>query len=204
MPIQNFDATNIPPQQIGGKHPEGNFPFQITNAFGQETPKNEQVKTGATLVVEFTSPAGSIMNYYNLFNPNKQTVEIAQKELSALCHATGVFKLSMADAQGNPLPMNMWAQELKGARGTMKVRKQANTDYMEIERIFDAQGNEPGKGGAAAAVQLQGQQSGGWGQTPPNNAPAATTASTGWSAGPSNPPAQQQTQGQGTAPPWAR
>lgn len=199
MQIQNFDATGIAPQQVAGKHPEGMFPFQITNCFGQET----KAKDGGMLAVEFTSPAGTIMNYYNLFNQNQQAREIAQKELSALCHATGVFKLTMLDSSGNVLPMNMWAVELKGARGTMKVRKQANSEYMEIEKIFDANGNEPGKGGAAAAPQTQGNANAAWGsqgQPQPNNASAGNSGGS-WGQPKADPPAAT---GGAAAPPWAR
>lgn len=197
MQIQNFDATNIPPQQVAGKHPEGTYPFQITNTSVVPTKAND----GGIFQVEFTTPAGTIINRYNLFNKSQQAVDIAQKELSALCHATGVFKLTM---QADNLLM--CGHEMRGARGVIKVRKQpGNEEYMEIERVFDASGNEPGKAGAPAAPQTTlAPGNSGWGQPPANTAPAAAPANAGWSAGPSNPPAQVQPQGQGTAPPWAR
>lgn len=197
MQMQNFDATGIPPQQVSGKHPEGNFPFQISNTRVVPTKAND----GGIFEVEFTTPGGSIINRYNLFNKSQQAVEIAQKELSALCHATGVFKLSM-----NADNLAMCGHELRGARGVIKVRTQpGNEQYSEVEKVFDANGNEPGKSGATAAPQPQQGGNSGWGtpaQQQPNNAPAPSPAPQGWQAGPSNPaPANQ---GGGAAPPWAR
>lgn len=204
MQIQNFDATNITPQQVMGKHPEGMFPFQITNTSIVPTKDN----TGGRFLVEFTTAAGTISNGYNLFNQSQKAVEIAQKELSALCHAVGVFKLSM-----NADNMAMAGSELRGARGIIKVAAQANNpDYNEVKMVYDSNGNEPGKGGAAPAPQTQ--QGGSWGapatgQAPAqNNAPPANSGG-GWGqpGGMQQQPAAQQQapagNGGAAKPPWA-
>src|SRR5882672_704834 len=167
--ITNFDATAIPPSQGGGAHPPGTFPFVIGNTYGQET----KTKDGGMLVVQFTTQAGTILNYYNLFNPSEKAVEIAKKELSALCHATGVFKLGFEG-----LPMDQWARELRNARGVIEVGPQVgNEKFMEVKKVFDAAGNEPGKG-PASAPQPQ-QQSGGWGGNATQNAPQSQPSGQG-------------------------
>ena len=226
MEIQNFDATNIPPQQMGDRHPVGTFPFQISNTYGQQN-KNTP---GGQFVVEFTTPVGMVANRYNLWNQSPQAVEIAQKELSALCHAVGVFKLSFVGVGEKD-----YGRELRGARGVVKVDLQDATKpdgFVEVKKVFDSAGNEPGKtGGAAPAPQPQQQQppGGGWGQQAPNqqpaqnNPPAANNGGwggnqnqspapqQGWQPGPTQTPVQQQPQ-QGQAPqgggvqqpPWAR
>jgi len=201
--ITNFDATAIPPSQGGGAHPPGTFPFVIGNTYGQET-KN---KDGGMLVVQFTTQAGTILNYYNLFNPSEKAVEIAKKELSALCHATGVFKLGFEG-----LPMDQWARELRNARGVIEVGPQVgNEKFMEVKKVFDAAGNEPGKGPAPspqpqqaqgsgwnAAPAAQGAPGGGWQQPAATQAPAAAPANAGgWQPGP------QAAPGATSAPPWA-
>lgn len=222
--MDSFNARNVQPQQGVGGHPPGRFPFQITNTYAKEN----KDKTGAMLVVELTSDVGRIENRYNIWNQSAQAVEIAQKELSALCHATGIYQLNFPrDAQGN-YDMANAARELRGGRGIMEVAPQTNRDgtpngYMEVKKVFDAAGNEPGKQGSAPQTQPAQQQpsNGGWAnsqpnpnQPPPNNPPAQpwggqsqqaspppTNNGGGWSSGPN---VQQQPQGGAPAgnPPW--
>jgi hypothetical protein len=199
MFTDTFDATNIQPQQGFSVHPAGMFDAQISNTYIKPTKDN----TGGMFVVEYTTPAGRIENRYNLWNNSPQAVEIAQKELSALCHAVNIYRISFPkDQGGNPI-MDRAGFELRGGRCKIEVAPQINKDgtpngYMEVKKVYDSQGNEPGKAGAASQPQpaqqpsQQQPQSGGWGnqqaQQPQNN--------TGWSQGPSN-----STAG-GNTPPW--
>jgi hypothetical protein len=119
-------------------------------------------------VIEFTTPAGSIMKRYNLWNQSAKAVEIANHELSALCHATGVFKL---DFQND-------GAALRGARGQLDVALQDVTKpdgYVEVKKVYDANGNEPGRTGAAPQPQAQGNGAA-WGQ-PHSTSTANATAS---------------------------
>ncbi|HYT42025.1 MAG TPA: hypothetical protein VEP90_06745, partial [Methylomirabilota bacterium] len=62
-----FDARSITPQQGGGAHPVGNkFPFEITHTEVKPTKEGK----GGLFEVELTSPAGSIVERYNLWNEN--------------------------------------------------------------------------------------------------------------------------------------
>lgn len=210
-----FDATKVQPSQGGTAHPPGRFPFTITNTYAKEN----SAKDGAMLVVEFTSDAGRIENRYNIWNKSEKAVEIAQKELSALCHATNIFRITFPrDAQGN-YDMANAARELRGGRGVMEVAPQTDKEgkpngYVELKKVFDSAGNEPGKQGSAPQPQPaqqapQGQpqaNQGGWGAAQPqqqqpaaqgwgNAQPAANPAPQqgGWSPGPAqgapaNPP----------------
>ncbi len=135
-----FDARTVQPQQGGGAHPVGNkFPFTITNV---EVKAAESGK-GGMLNVELTSPAGSIISRYNIWNESDKAREIAQKELSALCHVTGIFVIG--PRQG---------QELLGGKGLMDVGFQKGHEptaekpaggYVELKKVYDMAGNEPGK-----------------------------------------------------------
>jgi len=192
-----FDATTVQPSQGGGKHPIGMFPFTITNT---DIGSTKDGKNGL-FSVEFTSPAGVIINNYNLWHSNPQAVEIARKELSAVCHAVGIFKVNM-DNKG---------RELVGGKGAMKVNWQKGQEpsaekpeggYVEVEKVFDANGNEPGKVPTQASPQAQNFQQ----QSPPNNAaPMQAQPGGGWGA-PAAPqqqapqPQQVQPQPQGWAP----
>lgn len=214
-----FDATKVEPKQVGGAHPVGNkFPFTITDVNVVET----SAKDGGMLMVEFTSPAGSIRNNYNLWNKSAQAVEVAQKQLSALCHAVGVFQIGTNQGK-----------ELIGAKGLMDINFQKGQEpsaekpeggYVELKKVYDINGNEPGKAPAQGQVssgfapQAQGQppqaQAGAW-NTAPAQAPQQPPPNQQWNAAPqqgSNPapapaPAGWQPGGAGaapSAPPWGQ
>lgn len=158
--MQMFDASKITPQQAGGKHPVGNkFPFTITH-----TEKKPVANSNDKFMfsVTFTSPAGSIVNNYNMWNPSAQAVDIAAKQLSALCHAVGQFQVDLETGM-----------QLRGKSGLMDVDFQAGQGptaekpeggYVEVKKIYDVNGNEPGKPAGSGAAP-SGQS---WG--PPANA----------------------------------
>lgn len=203
-----FDASQHAPQQVGGKHPCGNkFPATITGTDVKDTKDNQ----GKYFEVTFTTPAGSIRNNYNLWNASKTAVDIAVGQLSAVCHATGIFKVDF----------NNDGAALRGGKCLIDVGFQAGQEpsaekpeggYVEIKKVYDANGNEPGKGPAPQASsgftaqqpQQQPQQ-----QAPqPNPAPQVQQ---GWApqqnAAPASPPAaggwQQGNAGvAGEKPPW--
>lgn len=172
MPMQgSFDAAGVKPFQFGDKHPIGRFPFQISNTSITPTKDN----SGGMFVVEFTTPAGVISNRYNLWNQSEKAVEISQGQLSALCHATGIFRLD-------------WTNDgaaLRGGRGVLDVALQKGEEpdgFVEVKKVYDSNGNEPGKGPAPAAPQPQ-QQQAPQQQPQPNPNPAANNGgmpAVGW------------------------
>ena len=184
-----FDANQHEPRQVGGKHPPGNkFPFTITATEVKETKDNSGSKF---FQVTLTSAAGSIMFNYNLWNPSNQAKEIAVHQLSALCHATGIFKVTFAN-DGKP---GIDGKELIGGKGLMDVGFQAGNEpsaekpeggYVEVKKIYDVNGNEPGKGPAPQTA------SSGFGQQATNavqqnwggdTKATNTTTSGGWQPG---------------------
>jgi hypothetical protein len=197
----NFNANEITPRQGGGAHPVGNkFPFRITNV--EVTPTKDN--SGGMLVVELTSDTGSIKNRYNLWNANDTARKIAQEQLSALCHAVGIFQIG--PRQG---------QELVGGRGLMDIGFQKGSEpsaekpeggYVELKKVYTAAGLEPGQaGGAPAAATQQAPQAA-------QQAPAAASAQQWGNAPAAEQPAQQPAQQAGwnaaggavpaASPPW--
>ena len=195
MPLQGgFDANAHNPKQVGEGHPPGKFPFQILNT--EIVPTKDG--TGGMFVVTFQTPAGEIPFRYNIWNASEKAVAIAQGQLSALCHATGIFRVE-------------WTNDgaaLRGGRGQIEVGYQKGQEpsaenpgggYTEVKKVYDAQGNEPGK--APAPPQTAGN--GGWQQGPqtqqvqqqPDPKPEPPTPQGGWGS--------QQTTQQATAP-WKR
>lgn len=162
-----FDARSVQPKQGGSAHPPGMHDFQITNTYLQEN----SAKSGAMLVVEMTSPVGVIENRYNVINPNQDAVRIANEQLSALCHAVNIFQVAFPKKPDGVPDMQMAGHTLRGGRGKMEIIPQmvkgpdgklVENGYMKVNKVFDSQGNEPGKPGSSAPLT---QQSGGWGNT---------------------------------------
>jgi len=200
-----FDANQFEPRQSAGGHPVGNkFPFEISNTEVKSTKDG----TGGMFEVTFTTPAGQIINRYNLFNQSAKAVEIAHGQFSALCRAVGRYQVDF----------NNDGAILRGAKGCLDVGWQKGEEptaerpeggYVEVKKVYDVNGNEPGKTPAQAQPQgqvatgqgqpLQQQPGGGWG----NGAQPQQTVQTASPA-----PAQGQTwqpgQGQGNNPnpPW--
>lgn len=204
----NFDATNIPPQQGLAAHPPGMF-----DAFISDTSiENTKDGNGGMFCVEYTTPAGSIVQRFNLWNASQQAVEIANKQLSAVCHATGIFKL---DWTNDGAALRNARLKIEVAPQVDKKTKEPN-GYMNVQRVFDVNGNEPGKGPAPNAggvmqpssqpqqPPLQQNNSGGWGTQPnpqPNPAPQTQPqTNAGWGAQ-SNQAPNPQPQQQGNANP---
>jgi hypothetical protein len=202
MPTGTFDASQFQSSQAVALHPVGDFEFQISNTEIKPTKDN----SGGYFQVEFTSPQGSIIQRYNIWNNEPKAVEIAHGQLSALCHAVGVFRINW-QTQG---------AELRGARGKMRVGYQKGEEptadkpqggYVELKKVMDINGNEPGRAPAPAAQpQAAPPNGGGWGQAAaPANQPQQGAQP--WQPGPSNQQTAQPHTGwqQGTAapnPPW--
>jgi hypothetical protein len=93
-----FDATQVEPQGDFTPVPPGDYKVQITSS---EMVENS-AKTGHMLkleieIIEGDQAGRKLYDRLNLDNPNQQAVEIAQRTLSAICHAVG--KLSVSDSE---------------------------------------------------------------------------------------------------------
>lgn len=182
-----FNANQFEPNQGGQAHPVGlKFPFTVTFT---EIKENVS-KTGGYFQVELTSPVGSIKKAYNIWYKGEneaKTVEIAHGQLSALCRAVNIYQID-------------WGNEgaaLRGGRGMMDIGYQKGEEptpekpgggYVEVKRIYDAAGNEPGKPPTNQPQTQAGQ---------PPNQPMTQQPGGSWGNQPQqNQPSQQQPQGQ--------
>ena len=93
-----FDATTIEPNKPFEPVPAGQFPAQIVNSEMRLTKDGR----GQYLWVEIDILDGpyagrKLFDRLNLINANSTTVEIAQRTLSAICHAVG--KMQVDDSE---------------------------------------------------------------------------------------------------------
>ena len=172
-----FDATQHDPVQLGGIHPIGKFAATISHTEIKGTKDN----SGGMFIVTFSTEFGTIPFRYNLWNTSQKAADIAHKQLSALCHAVGIYQVQMQNE----------GTALRNARLMIEVGKQnAESEYTEVKHVYCADGSEPGK---AKAGQPQGQLPPQQPQT--QQAPVQQQAPQGW-AGQGNAASQQQQQPQ--------
>jgi hypothetical protein len=93
--LSGFDASQVPEQQEFTALPEGQYVMIATNSEWKATKKG----TGEYLQFVFEVLDGPFKGRkawarLNLKNPNQTAVDIAQRELGALCRAVGIIKPS--------------------------------------------------------------------------------------------------------------
>jgi len=218
--IQPFNAQQYDPTQSAGSLPIGRHPVIIESSEVKANKANDGGYLQLNLRIIDGPQQGTVGAYrLNLYHTNQQTVEIAHKQLSAICHVLGVFQVTDSSQLHN-LPFFVEVGPQK-----------SDPQYTEVKKVYDMNGNEPGKAGApapaAAPVQAPppqeqqpnpafGQQAPqgapAWGQQPPQQAPQqppqAPTAPA-WGVAPAPAPQQQQAPAwqQGGAPaaaPWGQ
>lgn len=103
----NFDPRNVEPNQVFEPIPTSWYTGQIVESEMKATSKND----GHFLKLKVQVMGGdyngrTVFDQLNLDNPNQQTVDIAYRTLSAICHAVGLGQQEVEDSQmlhGRPL-----------------------------------------------------------------------------------------------------
>lgn len=109
MDLSGFDANNVEPSAPREPLKAGWYKAVITESLEKPT----KAQTGSYLqltfeVIEGDSAGRKVFTRLNLNNPNQQAVEIAQRELSSICRATGVMTpRSSQDLHDKPLMMKV-------------------------------------------------------------------------------------------------
>lgn len=207
---QMFDATQVEPSTgTATIHPAGWYGVVITASELKPTKDNSGkfIQFDRKIIQAENSAAigGTITERLNVVNASQQAVEIANKQLSAICHVTGVFKLSDT-AQLHNIPHRVRIDIAHNAEG-----KPIGNNVMEYQ---DQHGNPPHRAGAGAPmVSPQGTHSAvaapqappaaaGWGP-PAGQAPQQPQQAAAWGAppaGPAAPPGNTWGQPPGQAP----
>lgn len=163
--LQPFNARDFDPTQGGTSLPVGRHPVIIES---NEVKGNAQNTGGYVAfhlrIIDGPQKGGSGRYILNLYHNDAKTVEIAHRKLSSLCHVLNTFNVDDMDIMnGKPFIIDVELQ---------KGEEAAKKGYTEIVKVYDMNGNEPGKqGNAAPAAQTTGQQgqggvtgNQGWGQ----------------------------------------
>ena len=198
--IQAFNAQQYDPTQGGGSLPVGRHPVIIESSEVKANKANDGGYLQLNLKLIDGPRMGTTGAYrLNLYHSNPQTAEIAHRQLSAICHVIGVFNVQDSQQLHN-IPFIVEV-------GLQKGEEAAQKGYTEVKKVFDINGNEPGKAGQgapAAQPQQQPAAQGGFGQQQPAQQPQQPQGNApAWGGGQ---PAQQQPQGApaGNAPAWGQ
>lgn len=147
----NFDATQVAPDAGFETVPAGWYNVAIDDSEMKPTnPKpGEATSTGAYMQVRFTILDGQyagrkLFARLNLKNSNQQTVEIAYKQLSAICHAVGVLRIQDS-AQLHGIPLKVKVKLRTDPTGKYEDQNDI-TSFKNINEQVDVAGSSPAGG----------------------------------------------------------
>lgn len=136
-----FDAQQHEPDTGLTPVPAGQYDLKITGASIEDT----RTENCRCFKVEFTILSGDfagrkLFNRYNLWHTSPQTVEIAHKQLSGLCHVIGVYKVDFNNGGGALI------------NGALKADVTNDGTYNAIKSVYDMAGNKPSRAGSPAQI----------------------------------------------------
>jgi len=137
MRLDGFNAGSVEPAKPRTTLPAGKYKCVITSSGEQPT----KAMTGTMLklqlqVIDGPHQGAMLFDQLNLNNPSATAMEMAQRTLSAICHAVGVIMpQDSSDLHNKPL--------------MVVVRLENSKDYGAQNKVS---GYEPCEGGAAAPV----------------------------------------------------
>lgn len=138
MPAFQFNSQGVEPQYGGvGGLPLGKHPVVIIGSDLKPTKDNQGGFLELTMQA-IDGPAKGIeqKDRLNLHNKNETAVRIANSQLAAYCHVTGVYAFNTTEElHGKPFVVEM-------------VARRDNPNQTEVGKLYDMAGNEPGKAGS--------------------------------------------------------
>lgn len=205
-----FDATSVELPTGGGVFSVGRHVVKIVEAMVDSTKAGNGglIKLELEAIDHNDPDFGRTMAYrINLFNPNEMAKKIAAQQFAALCLAVQVPVVQdLAQLYNIPFVVEVVNQKLTAEQQAKKDAGENVEPYKEIKRVYDVNGNEPGKTvvqpAQTANHQAQQQQGAQWGgQQQQTQQPAQQAQQTQQPQWGNQQQAAQQTQ-QNNAPAW--
>ena len=164
MPAIDFNAEEVEPNKGFDLLPPGDYQAVISESEEKATKDGK----GSYLQLTFVVTAGEFANRkvwsrLNLNNPNEQAVAIAKGDLSAICHAVNVLRMSDT-TEIHDLPIAI--------RVVQKLNKQSGEMQNEIKKYFSMKDFKQAK----EAVKPTPKPA----STPSTNSSAKTTTTAPW------------------------
>lgn len=155
---QPFDVRNIPPASVGGSQlpqsDKNGHLVCITDGEVKPTKAGDGGLLELTLTIMEGAHAGASGSYrLNLWNPSDKARDIAQSQMSAICHVTNVFNVQDVRQLYN-IPFRAVVALQKGN----DQNDNNAAGYTEVKGVKYANGNDPGKPQGAPNNQQQQSQ----------------------------------------------
>lgn len=159
----DFDATTVAPNAgFGQPIPNGDYVLAMTAS------ERKTTDSGWGLSCEFTVQDGEfkgrkVFTFLNLQNASAEAVKIAQGDLSAICHATGVLRTSNAqDFYNIPLLAHVKVTPKREDKKTGKQYDEGNkiTSYKRIGGAVSAPTQASAKAPKAGAPSWASKKTG--------------------------------------------
>lgn len=185
----NFDARAVEPSTGFEIWPDGWFPVVIT---GAEEKPNES-GDGMSWHLAIRGLDGPVKDKkhtirINHKHSNQQTMDIAQKTMSAICHVTNVLAFQHPGQLANvPFMVKSGTRKGKGENADKSYQDWSDFKNMAGESPVDIYKRLNGQGGGAPMQQQQPAQGGQWGGQPQQPAQGGQ-----WGQQPQHPPQQAQ------------
>ncbi len=107
MAMLNFNAASVAPATAFEAIPAGNYAVIITESAMKPTKRGDGEYLQLTLqIIDGEHSGRKLFDRLNLNNPNATAVDIAQRTLSAICHAVGVMQ-PQDSAELHDIPMQV-------------------------------------------------------------------------------------------------
>jgi hypothetical protein len=141
-----FDATQVAPSEGRDVLPAGDYLAAIAVSEVRDAKKGGKYINLEFEVVDGPAKGRRFWSMLNLWNDNSIAVDIAQRELSAICHACGKLKVSdTAELHGIPMLVRL------------KIKSQAGyDDKNEVSSYKPATGAAPAQQSAPASAAAGG------------------------------------------------
>jgi hypothetical protein len=140
-----FDANSVAPKEAFAILPPGKYRAEITDSDMKPTRNgNGQYLWLELTILDGEEKGRKVFDRLNLVNANTQTAEIAQRQLSAICHAIG--KLSVSDSEELHHRAMTITVRVRPGREVVDQQTGARTAYdasNEIRGYEPAQGAQP-------------------------------------------------------------
>jgi hypothetical protein len=203
----SFDATKVAPQKPMDPVPKGWYPAMVTESSVEGTKADPKNCTRLNLEVEIIDgdfKGRKAWDGLNTKNKNPKAQEIGLEQLSALCHAVGVFKFNdTAELHRIPFEIKL---------GFESEREELDASGKPTGTIYDARNTFKGfrplaagaagaPAGAAPAATAPGATVPAWANKQAGKAAPTTAAPAAAPAAKASPPAPGKPKAPGTPPP---
>lgn len=158
-----FDASTVSPQTARAAWPKGKYRIAITQSEIKDKNGNKQLSYGAKALEKLGGgevPASLLLQNLNIQHSNSEAQRIALSELSSVCHAIGVMKLTATEnLHGHEFVVDVEQrfEQDKNEDGSLKVENglPVGKTYNDIKGYYKKDGSAI----TANVVQAQAQVS---------------------------------------------